>query len=78
MPELLDSILKLDLKDGDILFIDCDAVDMTALASAEWPPKLPKVLMVAVNCAHGKSVQDSIFSMPREQAEEILKSIAEK
>ena len=71
--DLASTILKLSPKDGDIIFVDADYFDCSALRRMEWAGTA-KVLIVPVAC-NGRPVPDIIHSMPWDQAVTILKSL---
>lgn len=76
--EAMGQILKLDPQDGDVIFVDRNAVDLVALSAHVWPPRMADFTIVAVDCEKGQSVADAIFRMPRDQASEILRGLSDE
>lgn len=72
--ELQDAILKLELKDGDILFVDGSAVNVNSLLTADWPDKTPNVTVVAVFPSTGQNITDVVFRMSKAELQEIAKA----
>jgi hypothetical protein len=57
--EIQDYIKQLNLKDGDVLFVDAETVDIMALAK-NFPAHSGCVSVIAVNVPPGKSVADCV------------------
>lgn len=54
----------LSLKDGDVIFVDGDAVDVRSLCESDWVAKYD-VLFVPVCVPPGKTVRDVIYGLSR-------------
>lgn len=68
------ALLKLDLKDGDVIFVDGAAINLNALYGAEWLESMPAVTIIAIYPAKDQTVTDAVFRMSKADLEEIVKS----
>ena len=63
-------VVHYHVEDGDVLFVDSDAVDCQALAQSPFF-KDKKFVIVPV-CTSGKSVKDCLVVMTRDLVKDIL------
>ena len=61
----LDVMKLMHIRDGDILFVDQQAVDVAELSSVDWPEDSNDCLIVPVRVPHNKSVVDVVLAMSR-------------
>lgn len=71
-----DAILKLQPRSGDYLFVNPGAVDTLSLTRMHWPEETKGLIVICVHPLRGLSVKDAVQLMPKEQALQILESIA--
>ena len=72
--ELKRAMALLGAKDGDVVLVDVNAINLAALAKLS-SPDLPNVLFVAIQPASGQSVSDAFRVLPKAEAKTILDSL---
>ena len=72
--ELKRGMALLGAKDGDVVLVDVNAINLAALAKLS-SPDLPNALFVAVQPTSGQSVSDAFRVLPKAEAKTILDSL---
>jgi hypothetical protein len=75
MASIETAMATLDLKDGDMLFVAADAVDISALSNTELPNGPRDIVVVPVRNQRGESVRDCIY---RERGSALAEIAAER
>lgn len=73
--ELLNSVTIARLREGDILFVNGESVDIEAMATGPFAVEARDGWVVNVNCRPGQSASDAVCLMSKEELENLLKAL---
>lgn len=73
---LSQALLRLEAKDGDVVFFDLGAISVEELAkvcsSPEINHRLPGVTFIGICVRHGQSVEDAVFAMSKTELDLLI------